>query len=127
MTQCCTKFMCHIHRDDKAGSCTRPLRIIILPPTPGTMPPTQPVLEGGKAMVSHLFYYQLAVLALVWLFVMLHVTEAKPSLHRVRASCKGLPVLCVSERPCIPPPLLRYRPIPCPQRADAPGRWPPRG
>ena len=31
-------------------------------------------------MVSHLFYYQLAVLALVWLFVMLHVTGAKPSL-----------------------------------------------
>ena len=31
-------------------------------------------------MVSHLFYYQLAVLALVWLFVMLHVAGAKPSL-----------------------------------------------
>ena len=27
-------------------------------------------------MVSHLFYYQLALLALVWLFVMLHVAEA---------------------------------------------------
>jgi IS1 family transposase len=27
-------------------------------------------------MVSHLFYYQLALLALVWLFVMLHVTES---------------------------------------------------
>jgi IS1 family transposase len=31
-------------------------------------------------MVSHLFYYQLAVLALAWLFVMLHVTESKPGL-----------------------------------------------
>jgi transposase-like protein/IS1 family transposase len=31
-------------------------------------------------MVSHLFYYQLAVLALAWLFVMLHVTGSKPSL-----------------------------------------------
>ena len=31
-------------------------------------------------MVSHLFYYQLAVLALVWLFVLLHVTGAKLSL-----------------------------------------------
>jgi hypothetical protein len=28
-------------------------------------------------MVSHLFYYQLALLALVWLFVMLHVTESR--------------------------------------------------
>jgi len=28
-------------------------------------------------MVSHLFYYQLALLALVWLFVMLHVTWPK--------------------------------------------------
>ena len=29
-------------------------------------------------MVSHLCYYQLALFALVWLFVMLHVTESKP-------------------------------------------------
>src|ERR671925_2418459 len=29
-------------------------------------------------MVSHLFYYQLALFALVWLFVLLHVTGAKP-------------------------------------------------
>ena len=28
-------------------------------------------------MVSHLFYYQLALLALVWLFVMLHLTWPK--------------------------------------------------
>ena len=28
-------------------------------------------------MVSHLFYYQLALLALVWLFVMLHVAESR--------------------------------------------------
>src|SRR5499427_7471248 len=31
-------------------------------------------------MVSHLFYYQLALLAIVWLFVMLHLPESKPSL-----------------------------------------------
>jgi IS1 family transposase len=31
-------------------------------------------------VVSHLFYYQLAVLALVWLFVLLHVTGSKPGL-----------------------------------------------
>src|SRR5438132_11332353 len=31
-------------------------------------------------MVSHLLYYQLALLAIVWLFVMLHLPESKPSL-----------------------------------------------
>jgi transposase-like protein len=31
-------------------------------------------------MVSHLFYYQLALLAIIWLFVMLHLPESKPSL-----------------------------------------------
>ena len=31
-------------------------------------------------MVSHLFYYQLALCVLVWLFVMLHVTWPKPGL-----------------------------------------------
>jgi IS1 family transposase len=31
-------------------------------------------------MVSHLFYYQLALLAMIWLFVLLHLTGAKPDL-----------------------------------------------
>ena len=31
-------------------------------------------------MVSHLFYYQLALCVLVWLFVLLHVTWSKPGL-----------------------------------------------
>jgi hypothetical protein len=31
-------------------------------------------------MVSSLFYYQLALFVLVWLFVMLHVTWSKPGL-----------------------------------------------
>jgi transposase-like protein len=31
-------------------------------------------------MVSHLFYYQLALLAIIWLFVMLHLPESKPGL-----------------------------------------------
>ena len=31
-------------------------------------------------MVSHLFYYQLALFALVWLFIMLHVTWPKQGL-----------------------------------------------
>src|SRR5215468_3204686 len=40
-------------------------------------------------MVSHLFCYQLALCALVWLFVMLHVTGSKP----------GLPTPPMSARP----------------------------
>src|SRR5215471_127096 len=73
------------------------------------MPPTQPVLEGGKAMVSHLFYYQLAVLARVWLFVMLHVTEAKPSLP-----ASPMPAKPKRKRSTEPPPFagLMQRP-PC--------------
>jgi len=31
-------------------------------------------------MVSHLFYYQLALLAILWLFVLLHVTWSEPGL-----------------------------------------------
>jgi IS1 family transposase/transposase-like protein len=31
-------------------------------------------------MVSHLFYSQLALLAIIWLFVMLHLTKSKPGL-----------------------------------------------
>ena len=40
-------------------------------------------------MVSHLFYYQLALCVLVWLFVMLHVTWSKP----------GLTILPMSAQP----------------------------
>ena len=39
--------------------------------------PVSPCRRGGNIMVSHLFYYQLALLVLVWLFVMLHVAESR--------------------------------------------------
>lgn len=39
-------------------------------------------------MVSHLFYYQLALFALVWLFVMLHVTGSKSGLPTPPAPAK---------------------------------------
>jgi IS1 family transposase len=39
-------------------------------------------------MVSHLFYYQLALFALVWLFVMLHLTGSKPGLPTPPAPAK---------------------------------------
>ena len=30
-------------------------------------------------MVSHLFFYQLALLAIIWVFVMLHLSWLRPS------------------------------------------------
>ena len=43
-------------------------------------------------MVSHLFFYQLTLFALVWFFVMLHVMWSKPGLPT-------LPVPAKSKRP----------------------------
>jgi len=43
-------------------------------------------------MVSHLFYYQLALLALVWLFLMLHVTWPKRSVTPQLASAQPEPM-----------------------------------
>jgi len=70
-------------------------------------------------MVSHLFYYQLALCVLVWLFVMLHVTWSKPGLptppvpakpkrHRAKApkTFEGLttkPHCALCERDTVPP------------------------
>jgi hypothetical protein len=43
-------------------------------------------------MVSHLFYYQLALVALVWLFLMLHVTwrtrGVPPRMAKILTGCK---------------------------------------
>src|SRR5262249_4067244 len=35
---------------------------------------------AGKAMISHLFYYQLALLPLIWLFALLHAPCSEPTL-----------------------------------------------
>jgi IS1 family transposase len=43
-------------------------------------------------MVSHLFYYQLALLALVWLFLMVHVTWPKPGVTPPPASAQPAPL-----------------------------------
>src|SRR5262245_779948 len=43
-------------------------------PKTGYNAPNSTCFGGGTAMVSHLLYYQFAVLVLAWLFVMLHVT-----------------------------------------------------
>jgi len=46
-------------------------------PKTGYNAPISRLVEWGNTMVSHLFSYQLALLALVWLFLMLHVTWPK--------------------------------------------------
>ena len=82
-------------------------------------------------MVSHLFYYQLALLAIIWLFVMLHLPESKPSLPApsvpVKPKRKRSPepkafeglthkphcVLCAQETgETHPPPPVRPDPMP---------------
>jgi IS1 family transposase len=82
-------------------------------------------------MVSHLFYYQLALLAIIWLFVMLHLPESKPSLPApsvpVKPKRKRSPepkafeglthkphcVLCAQETgETNPPPPVRPDPMP---------------
>jgi IS1 family transposase len=42
-------------------------------------------------MVSHLFYYQLALLAIVWLFIMLHLTWPKPGVTAPAAPAEPEP------------------------------------
>jgi hypothetical protein len=89
-------------------------------------------------MVSPHCFSPLALLALLWLFV-LHLTGAKPGLtpppvpakpkHKRAAAptaFEGLthkPHGVVCERAPTPPPLLRCRPIPCRPRTDALARW----
>ena len=91
-------------------------------------------------MVSHLFYYQLALLAIVWIFILLHLTGSKPSPtpttapampikpKRIRSKepkpFEGLtkkPHCALCERDAVEPSLLlRRRPIPCPPRTAVP-------
>jgi hypothetical protein len=120
-------------------SCTSPLRIIVSPRKPSKMPPIQPVLEGARPW-SHTFFITNSP---CWhsygssfcrmslgpsQVYSLHPCQRSPSAHappspnRLRASRTGLPVLCVSKRPCVPTHLPQCRPLPCPQRTDAPGR-----
>src|SRR5262249_10738393 len=55
---------------------------------------------GGKAVVSHLFYSQLAVLALVWLFVLLPVTGSKPGLLAPPMPAKPKRTRSTAPTPC---------------------------
>ena len=86
-------------------------------------------------MVSHLFYYQLALLAILWLFVMLHVTWAEPGLTtpavpaqpKRKRSTEPHPFAGLTHKPhCVlcqqetgethPPPPIRPDPMPLPNR-----------
>jgi len=50
-------------------------------------------------MVSHLFYYQFALLAIIWLFVMLHLTGATPAVPAAAAAAaSALPEPLKSKR-----------------------------
>jgi len=89
--------------------------------------------EGDKAMVSHHFFSPLVLLALLWLFVILHLSRPKrpvttpavpaPSPSHLSALAPTRPNLsrasptspiapCVNKAPRLPKRLLRCRPIP---------------
>jgi IS1 family transposase len=56
-------------------------------------------------MVSHLFYYQLALLAIIWLFVMLHLTGTTPAVPAAAASALPEPLKSKRQRSNEPKPL----------------------
>ena len=94
-------------------------------------------------MVSHLFYYQLALLAIIWLFVMLHVTWSKraasappqpcPAKPKRRRSSEPKPFAGLRRKPSLSRNVSKRRwiarqcrrdgPIPYRPRTAAPGRW----
>src|SRR5215510_1757030 len=51
-------------------------------------------------MVSHLFYYQLALLAIIWLFVMVHVAWSKPGLSIPPVSAQPKHKRSTEPKPC---------------------------
>jgi IS1 family transposase len=55
-------------------------------------------------MVSHLFYYQLALLAIIWLFVMLHLTGTTPAVPAAAASALPEPLKSKRQRSNEPKP-----------------------
>src|SRR5262245_56335418 len=83
----------------------------IIAPKTGYNAPISTRFGGGTAMVSHLFYYQLALLALIWLFVMLHL--GWPRRSATPPPTPGTPIKPkreTGEMPPAPPP----RPAPMP-------------
>src|SRR6059036_3934359 len=75
-------------------------------------------MEGGNAMVSHLFFYQLVLLGLLWLCCMLHA--AWPSSHAAGVLRPPERILPSPNRPGA------RHPASCP-RGDGRARWTPHG
>jgi hypothetical protein len=80
-------------------------------------------------MVSHLFYYHLALLALVWLFLRLHVTWPKRGVTTPPASAKLAPIPPKRTRSNAPTPFvgLTHKPpcVLCEHEAAHPQAQPP--
>ena len=51
-------------------------------------------------MVSHLFYYQLALFAILWFFVLLHVTWSEPGLTTPAVPVKPKRKRSTEPQPC---------------------------
>src|SRR5262249_18538132 len=86
--------------DINAGSCTSSVRLIRHLHIEYNTPSSSPVRGGGVAMVSDLFFYQLGLIALVWLCCLLHWVWP-------------------SDRPTVPAPLVQPTP-PRPKRHREP-------
>ena len=63
-------------------------------------------------MVSHLFYYQLALLALVWLFIMVHLTWPRPGVTAPAAPAEPAPIKPKRSRSNEPTPFEGLTPKP---------------
>src|ERR671922_1452446 len=90
--------------------------------TSGTIPPFHYLCEGGFAMVSHLFFYQLMFLGLLWLCVMLHYAWPNACPGGEQRPSKPLPPPRKRSRALKPFPGLTRKPhcTACEQAAQEP-------
>src|SRR5260370_33627586 len=86
--------------------------------TSGTIPPFHHLCEGDFAMVSHLFFYQLISLGLLWLCVMLHYAWPNECTGEEQRPSKPLPPPRKRSRDPQPFPGLTRKP-PCAACAQA--------
>lgn len=114
-------------RDSCGGSCTSPLRIIPSTQKPGKMPQLNPFWRGHCHGVT-LFYYQLALLAIMWLFIMLHLSW--PRRRTTPPPAPGTPITPKRKRSSEPKPFVGLTHKPhcawCEQEVGARAPAPPR-
>ena len=85
-----------------AGSCTRPLRIIILPPKPGKMPPLNLFWRGqGYGLTSFLLPTCRVGTRMALRYVACHWVQARPA-HPTHASEAQAPTLHRAQTVCGP-------------------------